>query len=111
MPAASSSIEQLLALARQRRLWPEVEAKTSIATPEQSPQLTLSRLSGAKTELTLLIEELASEAARALGPKLGAAQPLLDQLSELLTTEDNIDLDAAWAAMDELEDQLEALSR
>jgi hypothetical protein len=53
----------------------------------------------------------ASRSRRRWGQRQAAVQPLLDELEALFAAGPALDLDAAWAALDELEDQLEALSR
>lgn len=110
MSSSPPSIEMLLALARQRRLWPEVDAPPA-ALSEPSFFAERPRQTSAETELALATEALLRQTAAALGPRLAAAQPLLEQLAALLQTGSGVDLDAAWAALDDLEDQLEALCR
>lgn len=112
MSDETSSIQQILALARLRQLWPEVEPQTE-AAPVQSMQSPLSpqQPGHADAELKLRILELREQIAQALGPKQRAVQPMLDELSKCCASGAALDLDAAWTAIDELEDQLEALSR
>ena len=107
------SIQQLLALARQRRLWPEVdrEANAALVQTTQRPVNTVPQPSEAEAELQQRIMELREQIAQALGTKQAAVQPILDELGELFSVGPALDLNAAWAALDELEDQLEALSR
>lgn len=115
MSSPARSIEELLALARQRRLWPEVEpapqeqdraADPALPAPAPVPALAAP----VPSELQQALAALAQQMAQALGPDLPAAQPLLDQVTELLAAGLGADLDAAWAALDDLEDQLEALT-
>jgi len=109
MSSATPSIGTLLALARQRRLWPEVDPQAAPA--EQSLSAEPPAGTPAETELRLATEALLQEAARALGPRLGAAAPLFELLAALLHSGGRANLEAAWAVLDDLEDQLEALCR
>lgn len=107
------SLQQLLALARQRRLWPEVDCqdKSTLLPTTLSPVMAAPQSSEAEAELQLRTVELREQIAQALGSKQAAVQPMLDELEALFAAGPALDLDAAWAALDELEDQLEALSR
>ncbi|MBL9045593.1 MAG: hypothetical protein JNM83_28550 [Myxococcales bacterium] len=107
------SLQQLLALARQRRLWPEVDCqdKSTLLPTTLSPVMEAPQSSEAEVELQLRTVELREQIAQALGSKQAAVQPMLDELEALFAAGPALDLDAAWAALDELEDQLEALSR
>lgn len=107
MSPPARSIEELLALARQRRLWPEVESQIAPKEPVGSEDA--PRPAPAPTELALALDALRQQAALILGPSVAAAQPLLDNLGELLAADGGADVGAVWAALDELEDQLEAL--
>jgi hypothetical protein len=71
----------------------------------------VDRSSEAEAELQLRTVELREQIAQALGSRQAAVQPLLEELEALFAAGPALDLDAAWAALDELEDQLEALSR
>lgn len=113
------SLQQLLALARQRRLWPEVDCqdKSTLLPTTPSPVMAAPQSieaeaeAEAEVELQLRTVELREQIAQALGSRQAAVQPLLEELEALLAAGPALDLDAAWAALDELEDQLEALSR
>ena len=107
------SLQQLLALARQRRLWPEVDCqdKSTLLPTTPSPVMAAPQSSEAEAELQLRTVELREQIAQALGSKQAAVQPMLEELEALFAAGPAVDLDAAWAALDELEDQLEALSR
>ena len=111
------SLQQLLALARQRRLWPEVDCqdKSTLLPTTPSPVMaapqSIEAEAEAEVELQLRTVELREQIAQALGSKQAAVQPMLDELEALFAAGPALDLDAAWAALDELEDQLEALSR
>ena len=65
----------------------------------------------AEVELQLRTVELREQIVKALGSRQAAVQPMLEELEALFAAGPALDLDAAWAALDELEDQLEALSR
>ena len=110
MSDETSSIQQILVLVRLRQLWPEVEPQTE-AAPVQSMQSPLSPQQPGHAELKLRILELREQIAQALGPKQSAVQPMLDELSKCCASGAALDVDAAWTAIDELEDQQEALSR
>jgi hypothetical protein len=111
------SLQQLLALARQRRLWPEVDCqdKSTLLPTTPSPVMaapqSIEAEAEAEAELQLRTVELREQIAQALGSRQAAVQPLLEELEALFAAGPALDLDAAWAALDELEDQLEALSR
>lgn len=109
MQAATSSIEQLLALARQRRLWPEVE-QPAAPTVQSAAAAPLPALTAA-TEVEQAFAALLQEAAQALGPRLVTAQPLLDQVAKMISVGSDRDRAEALEALDELEDLLEALSQ
>lgn len=113
MSDGKPSIQQLLALARQRGLWPEVARQTEppLLPTMQGQVNTAPQPSAAEAELSLRTVELREQISQALGSKQAAVQPMLDELGELFAAGAAVDLDAAWAALDELEDQLEALSR
>jgi hypothetical protein len=108
MASSTTSIELLLALARQRRLWPEVEPVPAEQSLAESPKDEIPPET--ETELALALEALRQQAAYTLGPRLPAAAPLFAKLAAILAHGSTADLDAAWAALDALEDQLEALS-
>ena len=111
------SLQQLLSLARQRRLWPEVDCqdKSTLLPTTPSPVMaapqSIEAEAEAEAELQLRTVELGEQIAQALGSRQAAVQPLLEELEALFAAGPALDLDAAWAALDELEDQLEALSR
>ncbi len=109
------SLQQLLAVARQRRLWPEVDCqeKSTLLPTTPSPVMAAPQSieAEAEAELQLRTVELREQIAQALGSRQAAVQPLLEELEALFAAGPALDLDAAWAALDELEDQLEALSR
>jgi len=107
------SLQQLLALARQRRLWPEVDCqdKSTLLPTTPSPVMAAPQSIEAEVELQLRTVELGEQIAQALGSRQAAVQPMLEELEVLFAAGPALDLDAAWAALDELEDQLEALSR
>lgn len=107
MPA-SLSIEDLLAAAQERQLWPECESSADSSPPVPGATSccpVASPLQGA-------VRSLCEQVELTLGARTVVVGQQLEKLRQLLgAPEPTGDAKAAWAALDELEDQLEALLR
>ena len=107
MPA-SLSIEDLLAAAQERQLWPECESRADSSPPDPAG----GRLRPAGSPLQRGGRALCEEVELTLGARTVVVGQQLEKLRQLLgAPEPTGDAKAAWAALDELEDQLEALLR
>ena len=108
MPAAPISIDELLAAARQRNLWPEAGSAVEQTAGDQAAE----GRAPAESMLDQAAEALRQQTVRVLGARSSAAEPQLAKLFlQLDASEKRGDAKAIWAALDELEDQLEALLR
>lgn len=99
----NTSIAELLAAAQQRQSWPEaklaVDTRPMDATAAASPLQAALRVLGERIEL-------------ALGARSVVVDQQLTQLRQLLEApQPPEEASPVWAALDELEDQLETLLR
>jgi hypothetical protein len=99
------SIAELLAAAQERELWPEVEPAIDAPRPDAAAH----DLADAAPSLQAAVRALCEQTEQTLGGRRGVVSLQLAQLRALV--QEAAAPATIWAALDELEDQLETLLR